>query len=546
MKRVLDALRDDKPKSHREIVKASRLSGSSAYNSIFTCWKRGLVLRTKKPIYEFERIFKGRAGISQTTRPYHLYVFRPEGVDSLLIDGREFVKYAEEYLDVRGGGKHSKAKLVLDFLKRHKDQAWFSKDVAKALKDKKVRAGDIMANVRRFEKRGLVYVRGYKMDERQTPFKEGYLITWIDPDKPREQAIDEAIQRTEKALAGRISSNPLIERVHLIRDIVIEHSKLRRLVGFPYIYNKLGSTINEAKHAMSRALQLYPDIREVKLFNNYRYYHHVSMAEEDIKAAITMKENYICMTKGRDNRIGHNWEAVAEWFIDEFTTGAKFWTQNHRIGGMDARRVTIHLLKGVGARRTNAEVDRVWEVTPGVFAPPITYVLSCKWGLVRKRDVDDFFDVLRWSKEFGVDTPDGRQVKQGVLGVFAASAFNPHENVRLKDESTISLASYTARMNIQLLKGADFNEKLQKKGCSKRVTVQKVCKIARDEEEVRQILDAIWKNPENSEEILVEALQRNKEVYEFEKMLAETIPQGKAKESQDLQNSSLSRLEALS
>jgi hypothetical protein len=92
------------------------------------------------------------------------------------------------------------------------------------------------------------------MDERQIPFKEGYLITWIDPEKPLEQAIDEAIQRTDKALAGRASSNPLIERVHLIRDIVIEHSKLRRLVGFPCIYNKLGCTINESKHAISRAL----------------------------------------------------------------------------------------------------------------------------------------------------------------------------------------------------------------------------------------------------------------------------------------------------
>jgi hypothetical protein len=55
IERVTDALRDGKPKSHRNIVGASRLSGSSAYNSIFTCWKRGLVLRTKKPIYEFER-----------------------------------------------------------------------------------------------------------------------------------------------------------------------------------------------------------------------------------------------------------------------------------------------------------------------------------------------------------------------------------------------------------------------------------------------------------------------------------------------------------
>jgi hypothetical protein len=69
----------------------------------------GLVLRTKKPIYEFERILKGRAGMSQTTRPYRLYVFRPEGVDSLLIDGREFVKYAEEYLDVGAAGSTAKS-----------------------------------------------------------------------------------------------------------------------------------------------------------------------------------------------------------------------------------------------------------------------------------------------------------------------------------------------------------------------------------------------------------------------------------------------------
>jgi hypothetical protein len=524
MKQVLDALDDHQPKSLRDIVKATSLSSSSAYNSLFLCWKKGLVLRTKKPIYQFERIFKGRGGISQTTRPYHLYVLRPDGVDSLVIDGREFVKYAEEYLDVRGGGKRSKAKIILDFLKKHADQAWFSKQVAKALKDKGVKACDIMANVRRFEKRGLVYVRGYKMDNRQTPFKEGYLITWIDPDKPRVQAIDEAIQRTEKALAGRISTSPLIERVHLIRDIIIEHSKLKRIVSFPYIHYKLGCTIHEAKHAMLRALQLYPDIKELKLFNNYRYYYHISMTEEDLRAAITMKENYIRMTKGRDNRIGHNWEAVAEWFIDKFTTGAKFWTQNHRTKGMDPRRITLHLLKSVGGRRTNAEVDRVWEVTPGVFAPPVTYVLSCKWGLVRKRDVDDFFDVLRWSKEFGVDTPDGRQVRQGVIGVFAASAFNPHENVRLKDESTLNLASYAARMNIQLLKGSDFNQKLCEKGCSKKVTVQKVCKVAKDENEVREILDALWKSPEKSEEILTEALERNKDVYDFEKMLEKASP----------------------
>lgn len=68
---------------------------------------------------------------------------------------------------------------MFDFLKKHADRAWFSNEIAKALKEKGVRACDVMSNVRRFEKRGLVYVRGYKLDDRQTPFKEGFLITWI-------------------------------------------------------------------------------------------------------------------------------------------------------------------------------------------------------------------------------------------------------------------------------------------------------------------------------------------------------------------------------
>jgi hypothetical protein len=521
---VLAALGDHKPKSQRQIVKMTGLSEGSAYNALYICWKRGLVLRTKDPIYKYERRFKGRAGISQTTRPYHLYLLRPEGRDSIRVDGRKFVKYAKEYLDVRGGGKVSKAQRVLNFIKNHRDQAFFSTEIADALKEYGVKVRDVMSNVRRFEKRGSVYVRGYKQDDRQTPFKKGYLITWLDREKPREEAIEEAIEKTDRALADTVSSSPLMERVHCARDVIIEHSKLRKLVSFPYLHKKFGCTKYEAEHAVSRALQLYPDLKEVKLFNAYRYYYHTSMAEEDLQAALSMKRNFIRMTKGRDNRVGHNWEAVAEWFIDKFTTGAKFWTQNHRNKGMDPRRITLHLLKSVGGRRRSAEVDRVWEVTPGVFAPPITYVLSCKWGLVNKRHVDDFLDVLRWSKEFGVDTPDGRQVKQGVVGVFAASAFNPSESVRLKDETTISLASYAARMEMQLLKATDFNEKLREKDCPKRVTVQKVCKIASDEEEVRELLDALWKDPKKGEEILAEARERNEEIYRFEKMLEEKIP----------------------
>lgn len=80
-------------------------------------------------------------------------------------------------------------------------------------------------------------------------------------------------------------------------------------------------------------------------------------------------------------------------------------------------------------RRSNAEVDHVWTVNPSIFGPTMTCVLSCNWGLVRKRHVDDFPDVLRWSKDSSAETPDGREIKQGLVGAFAASAFNPREEV---------------------------------------------------------------------------------------------------------------------
>jgi hypothetical protein len=108
------------------------------------------------------------------------------------------------------------------------------------------------------------------------------------------------------------------------------------------------------------------------------------------------------------------------------------------------------------------------------------FALKCKWGLVHKREVDDFLNVLRWSKYFGVDTPEGRQLKQGVTGVFAGSAFKQDENV-LVNGQPISLAACANRLNITLLKAADFNEKLHEHGCKRDLTIQKICNAARDE-----------------------------------------------------------------
>jgi hypothetical protein len=440
-------------------------------------------------------------------------------MSKIIIKGISFVRYSAEFARAKQATRVNKAALIRQFLQQHADQAFYSTEIHDALVDQGVAQQDVMATLRRAERKRLVYVRGYRTHDQQTPFPQGYLITWIDDTKPRKHALDEAVDRTNHALAHTVSMSPTIQRIHRIHDTVIESTKLRDLASFDFLQNALRCTKHETTGALERTLQLYPEIREVKIFNAFRYFYHASMPANDLHAAIQLKENYIRKVKGRANRIGHNWEAVVGWFIDQLTTGATFWTQRHR-SQMDPRRITIHLLKPVGGRRHNAEVDRVWEVTPGPLLQPTTYILECKWGLVQKRHVDDFFNVLRWSKEFGADTPDGRQIKQGITGVFAGSSFDPKESVQLKDESTISLASYAARINIQLLKAVDFNAKLRDRGVVKTVTTQRICRYARDEQDVRTILEHVWNTPQEAHDILTRVTRKNADVYAFEKMLA--------------------------
>jgi hypothetical protein len=81
-------------------------------------------------------------------------------------------------------------------------------------------------------------------------------------------------------------ADSVMEKVMKTRDIVVEHSKLRRLVGFTYIHEKLDCTPDQAERAVQRALELYPSLHEVKLFDAYRYYHHVSLSGEELDAAL--------------------------------------------------------------------------------------------------------------------------------------------------------------------------------------------------------------------------------------------------------------------
>jgi len=516
---ILAAFGDGKPKSHREVVKLTGFTKSSIWRALHDYWKAGLLLRNEQPILEAARFFGGRAGIKRNTRVYYLYIKKPEREETVQIGGQKFVGYSKKYLDRRGARTKSKSRLVMEFLKQNRDRAMYSTEIASALKSRGIKPCDVMTTARRYERKGMVYVRGYRTHDRQTPFKQGYLLTWVDQKKLRDKAIREAVERTDGALAGNASAGPAIERIRVFRDQVLAMTQLKDLASFAYVQQGMSCSEREAEYAIKRALQLYPDIKEIKLFNNYCYFYHESMSKADLNATTKLKENYIRMTKGRDNRIGHNWEACVEWFVDKFTTGAHFWTQRHRTAGMDSRRITLHLLRGVGDRKRSAEVDRVWEITPGVFAKPIVYVLECKWGLVHKQDVDEFFDVLRWSKDFGCDTENGRAIKQGVVGVFAGGGFDPKEKAYLKD-GVVDLPTYAARMNIQLLKATDFNEKLRGRGC--KMTIQKICRAAGDEADVKWALDSTWEDSRKADDVINKLIEKNKDLYEFEKTLETT------------------------
>ncbi|MCW4027429.1 MAG: hypothetical protein NWE76_08110, partial [Candidatus Bathyarchaeota archaeon] len=70
-----------------------------------------------------------------------------------------------------------------------------------------------------------------------------------------------------------------------------------------------------------------------------------------------------------------------------------------------------------------------------------------------------------------------------------------------------------------LVTAADFNVKLREHGCPRRVTVQKVCRLARDEDEVRRTLDYFWSDSEGAAKVLKGLQEGNEDLYRFEKML---------------------------
>jgi hypothetical protein len=513
--KLLELMSDGTARSSRQVAEQLHFTDRAAESVCYRCWKAGLLLRTATPIRERNREFAGRAGSRYNTRSYHLFVLK-NGSDEAGLQNQRFLSFRKTPRIV----KANKSQLIRTFLRENLDKAFYTTQISKMLKDRGITIRDVAATLRRYEKRGYVFFRGYRTAEHETPFAAGFIVTYLDSAKTRGQAIAEALQRTELLLEGGSHINPLAERIRVIRDEILKAKELKEIVSFSFLKQKLRCNEDQMRTALDRAMQLYKDeIKEVRVFN-FPYCYHSSLDEEDLRIAIEDKKDYIRRVKGKDNRIGHNWEACVEFFVDRLTKGAEFLEQSHR-SRMDKRRITLKLLKPIGERRQFAEVDRVWMIRPSPISQSITYVLECKWGLVRRKELEDFLNILKWSYDFGVDTTEGRTIKQGIIGIFAGTAFNPQEKVAIGSEA-LSLAQYAARMNIQLLKAADLNEMLHTRGVEKRVTVQKVCTRARNETEVRETLAEIWDNPTISLELLAEMAIKNAALFEFEKALEQT------------------------
>ena len=53
---ILSVLSDDKPRSQRDLVRETGLSAKSVEDALYRLWKKGVILRTERPIYEGERV----------------------------------------------------------------------------------------------------------------------------------------------------------------------------------------------------------------------------------------------------------------------------------------------------------------------------------------------------------------------------------------------------------------------------------------------------------------------------------------------------------
>ena len=124
--KILTVLSDGKPRTSKEINKELRLGSDSVESALGRMWRSSRVLRTAKPNFRNDRVFKGRAGIVSNQRLYHSYMLGRDGASSTSFQGQLFVRYSREYLDKRGSlDGQSKAKMILEFIDKNRDCAFY-------------------------------------------------------------------------------------------------------------------------------------------------------------------------------------------------------------------------------------------------------------------------------------------------------------------------------------------------------------------------------------------------------------------------------------
>lgn len=64
-----------------------------------------------------------------------------------------------------------------------------------------------------------------------TTFEQGFAVTWLNPNLPREQGLAEAKEGADKIFQDEQTTSPLFQRVHSIFDIVTDVSLKRDIAS---------------------------------------------------------------------------------------------------------------------------------------------------------------------------------------------------------------------------------------------------------------------------------------------------------------------------
>ena len=497
--RIMAALSDHSPISFRQLAQELSIRETKLSSALYDLYRtRRIVHSEKRPI---------RYAIM--TSPI----------------GKGFVAYK------RHEGK-SKRQRILEWISKNlQNKAVFTVDLRQALLREGVELSQsqIMDTLREREwaqNGAAVYVRGYQQGHRQSPFAKGYAITALDNTGPMDTALAEAVERTERLLKNQPTKSPVLDNAQKTYHIITDLSLRKDIASTYYVQDRLGVNGHRLERVLEKTMELYPNIKKVSVFGNelgdYGYPHYYNtdhITKEHLAAAVKAKESYIIREKSGDHRRGHSLEGVI-WRFLERALSARFLQQKHRTDGMHPYRHTIHLIRPIGQRKRNAELDGVWlskETDMLGEEQQVTNILEVKYSLISKQDFEDYIEKVRWSKEYGADSKDTRIIKNGVILWLAGEIIDNTATIRVGNE-LLTVAAYARRLGIKFLKISDINHKLQQHGWTK-ASIKTICRVAKDADEAMQIFDQIWKAPTKAKDILGSYAERNRPILEKERIL---------------------------